>query len=66
MKAYNVILAAASFMLAFASCGKTDNPSTDNGKPDIPSVTPGKGNIVIQWENDHRKFAPAHTPVSTS
>lgn len=58
MKAYNVILAAASFMLAFASCGKTDNPSTDNGKPDIPSVTPGKGNIVINWENDPQKVCP--------
>lgn len=58
MKVYNVILAAASFMLAFASCGKTDNPSTDNGNPDIPSVTPGKGNIVIQWENDPQKVCP--------
>ena len=61
MKAYNVILTAVSFLLAFSSCGKTDNPSTDNGKsgkPDIPSVTPGKGNIVINWENDPQKVCP--------
>ncbi len=61
MKVYNVILTAVSFLLAFSSCGKTDNPSTDNGKPgkpDIPSVTPGKGNIVINWENDPQKVCP--------
>lgn len=61
MKAYNVILTAVSFLLAFSSCDKTDNPSTDNGKPgkpDIPSVTPGKGNIVINWENDPQKVCP--------
>lgn len=58
MKAYKIILAATSLLLAFASCGKTDNPSTDNGKPGTPSVTPGDGNIVMQWEDEPQRVCP--------
>jgi len=61
MKAYNIIIVAASLLFAFASCGKTDNPSAGNGNsgnPDTPSVTPGDGNIVMKWENEPQRVCP--------
>ena len=57
MKAYNLILAAALILTA-VSC-EPNIPSNDNpGNPDIPSVTPGDGNIVMQWENEPQRVCP--------
>ena len=57
MKAYNLILAAALILTA-VSC-EPNIPSNDNpDNPDIPSVTPGDGNIVMQWENEPQRVCP--------
>lgn len=58
MKAYNIILAAVALFLTAVSC-EPNIPSNDNpGNPGTPSVTPGDGNIVMQWEDEPQRVCP--------